>query len=547
MIENLIKPGINLTDGSFSVFIVRKLFFSFTTAVLLWSLYLVLHPLLLGTEERKLNKAVDLTSGDDKLPKVIGVQNESVLKVDNTVLTDDDILSQIKIKHPNVFVAHLRDSGPRFNKTCGLYVNPLDIHYNNIYWQQQKTDNESYILYGAYFDGRPAAGGRIIRILAMIDKINLTENANCLLWFGNEKPAFSKISHSLYIWNTKWGAKNESLHPYVLSCSIPKEYGDRVPDSVTLVGRPCDRATNNLRVVHNPLQEEYKKDFVVCVKALNLKHNASFAIRLVEWIELLRILGADKIVFYELHVHENITRVLEHYEKTWNVEIIKVTMPGHYANIPDLMPTYLKHRGASKRLQELIYFTDCLYQNMYQYQYVVLLDVDEVIVPRGEIKTWQQLIYDITLPEAVAAKNITYASFIARNVYFMDDKKELNDWYLEIPKYMHMLQHVRRDRNYIKPGGGIKAFHNTDLILALHNHFARACIGNPNLSCPRYDFDLKDAHLQHYCTARKNPGCTSPRNLTLDTNVWRFKHELIDAVKATLKETGFLKKSNLTL
>jgi len=44
-------------------------------------------------------------------------------------------------------------------------------------------------------------------------------------------------------------------------------------------------------------------------------------VRLVEWIELLNLLGADKIFMYQLQVHPNITKVLDHYQREGKVII----------------------------------------------------------------------------------------------------------------------------------------------------------------------------------------------------------------------------------
>ena len=83
-------------------------------------------------------------------------------------------------------------------------------------------------------------------------------------------------------------------------------------------------ATNNLRVVYNPVPEnQTKKNFAVCVKGLSFP-NVDFSVRfsphifvggeitlfrLVEWVEMVTALGAEKIFIYNLEVHPNITKV----------------------------------------------------------------------------------------------------------------------------------------------------------------------------------------------------------------------------------------------
>ena len=66
--------------------------------------------------------------------------------------------------------------------------------------------------------------------------------------------------------------------------------------SVSVVESKCDQATNNLRVTYNPLKEgEKKKKFAVCVKGLDFP-DKDISERLMEWIELLNILGAEKVL-----------------------------------------------------------------------------------------------------------------------------------------------------------------------------------------------------------------------------------------------------------
>ncbi|KAA0189243.1 hypothetical protein HAZT_HAZT003629 [Hyalella azteca] len=55
-------------------------------------------------------------------------------------------------------------------------------------------------------------------------------------------------------------------------------------------------------------------DFAVCVKGLDFPKE-DLSVRLVEWFETLRHLGAEKIFLYELEVHPNITKVLNYYKK----------------------------------------------------------------------------------------------------------------------------------------------------------------------------------------------------------------------------------------
>lgn len=106
------------------------------------------------------------------------------------------------------------------------------------------------------------------------------------------------------------------------ACVLPQRYKDQIPQSISLVEKQCDNATNNLKVIYEKPAE--KKDFGVCVKGLDFLHE-DLSVRLVEWIELLNLLGADKVFFYELQVHPNISKVLKYYEQEGKVTYILIS------------------------------------------------------------------------------------------------------------------------------------------------------------------------------------------------------------------------------
>ena len=94
---------------------------------------------------------------------------------------------------------------------------------------------------------------------------------------------------------------------------------------VSLVETPCQQPTNSirrdcsllltlsgqiihLRVIYNPVNpSEGKKPIAVCCKALYFP-TVDLSLRLVEWIEVQRALGAEKISLYNLAVHPNMMK-----------------------------------------------------------------------------------------------------------------------------------------------------------------------------------------------------------------------------------------------
>ncbi|CAF1386810.1 unnamed protein product [Didymodactylos carnosus] len=397
---------------------------------------------------------------------------------------------------------------PDFNK----------LHYNNIYWQQLQTKNGTFYLYRAYYDDRSSAGKRAsVRIIAMIDRIK-PEALMCQLWFNKlSSPILSPASY-ICSWYFKWGNYvDDALIPYIITCKIPKFNNlTLVPQAVSLVERICLERTNILRVTDNRPSNKKKEEFAVCVKGLDfLEDNISH--RLIEWIELITMLGAKKIFFYVFHVNSNVTKVLNYYEKIGKVELRKITLPGRQPNLPSVRHLYLKQQIIQKRQNELIPYNDCLYQNLYMYDYLALLDIDEIIMPLKH-DNWSQLLIEIQ-----ELNNFKQAgSYSFRHVYFLDDFVQKNS---TSSTHLHMLNHVYRSRNYSKPLANSKCFHNTSHVLSLHNHFPLVCVKQ----CKGYHVSEQLAHLQHYRKAcpPKRPCNKDPMDTVRDTTIFKYKDELI--------------------
>ena len=111
------------------------------------------------------------------------------------------------------------------------------------------------------------------------------------------------------------GAK-KLLNAYMLSCPALEAREDRVPVSVSLVQTLCQQGVKP----SNRREDGEKRGIGVCSKSLSYIKDGSK--KMVEWIELLLALGADKIMFSVLSVHPNIMKVANFYNaSTFNMHI----------------------------------------------------------------------------------------------------------------------------------------------------------------------------------------------------------------------------------
>lgn len=456
---------------------------------------------------------------------------------------------------PNLPLRYVQKRGTLVRSTgdkCHKYPPLFDILFSNTFWQVFHSSNGSYYLYSAFYDNR-SPNKPYIRILGMFNRIQPTVEVFCKIWYdGLTVPVISKLTKYNYIWRKEWGNyKDNVLQPYLMGCIVPDDEridGDQVPLSVSLVEQPCHTPTNNLRIIYNKqADDEQEENFAVCVKGLELMY-VDNSFRITEWLELLFILGADKVFIYDLGVHPNVSKVLKYYESQGRVHIQKSTLPGEQPTAPGLQHLYLKQKITNKRLNEVICYNDCLYNNMYRYKFVVLLDTDEVIMPRSA-PNWgtlfqQEKIMDVSSSgdDGLITFNRSVSSYCARHVYFLDSMTDESHWSPEIPAFMHMLQHVNRTIIYAQPLYYTKCFHDTKQVLTLHNHFPITCVGSGRCYCP--EIPLIKAHLQHYrteCVAELKAKCHYYKSQVVrDDNIWRFKKPLIDNTLHTLRHLGLL-------
>ena len=257
-----------------------------------------------------------LTTGNERVYPITGSPNELEPLVDKRPpKTEEELIKEIEDRLPSLPLAYWnknsklsvsQNSIPSKTDESGCvakYPSIYDLEFNNIYWQTLNTSNGTFQLFGAFYDNRKLSRiGPAIRIVGMINRIEPTIKTYCQLWYdGEREPKVVEILEYKYIWYSKWGNYKQGIYqPYVIACKIPQSNWKKGPPaSVSLVEKICDTASNNLRVIYN--KPKKKKDFAVCVKGLDFLHE-DLSVRLVEWIELIGLLGADKIFFYELQV-----------------------------------------------------------------------------------------------------------------------------------------------------------------------------------------------------------------------------------------------------
>jgi len=167
------------------------------------------------------------------------------------------------------------------------------------------------------------------------------------------------------------------------------------PSFISVVSGNCQQPDHILMVKStSPARGSYSVQFTVCLMPLHFNYSRVY--ELVEWIELNRILGAERFTVYVHLSTDNDEKILSYYKEHGLVEVIRWPLPVNNDEI--------HYFGQVVALQ------DCLYRNKATSEYVVNVDLDEFVIPhREDLYSWKDI---------VANRSITTLSFIFKNTFF---------------------------------------------------------------------------------------------------------------------------------
>lgn len=272
----------------------------------------------------------------------------------------------------------------------------------------------------------------------------------CQTWSKNseERHVDSVEATVTPIWWKQWDpGSRDAVTPLLISCNLVDTENE--PFFVSVSSNACEDASNVLRVEPST-NGDYSRNFTVCVKDMNFSYDISN--RLIEWFELLKLLGADRVDVYVAKVPKRVQKVLQFYAANKFVTVRPAPRPS-------------SETLWQRRRDHLLAYNDCLYRNLRQSRYIVPLDVDEIIVPR-EDETWPKLMTKLESLESRAA------SLAVSNAFFFDsfgDEYDDEDGSNKLP---HTLRYLRRS-SLISPAPQYsKSFVSTSKALTVFNHYA---------------------------------------------------------------------------
>ncbi|XP_017785039.1 PREDICTED: uncharacterized protein LOC108568453 [Nicrophorus vespilloides] len=378
-------------------------------------------------------------------------------------------------------------------------------------WQTVNGTRYKFYVFSAFFDNRK--GQRAIRVIGAT-KTRGPERVWCRLWYktkpdnGTQQHYMSRtVPAKIKVIRENWNLKYSACF---MLC--PLQRNQSIPSAVSIVAK-VKLAPANLLHVNNNFNESRPKvveqKFAVCVKPLHFDYNR--ALQILEFIELNRILGVEHFTFYNHTVGKQVGCILKDYVEK---------------GIVSLLPWQLNMLSQKEIRTEGLFaaLNDCLYRNMYKYSHVLLVDLDEYIIPRHN-DTLPQLIEWLT----TRINTKSTGSFSFQNAFFYLQWGD-GDWVYEsddsVATGLVTLKKVRRKSKLHPHKQRSKYICRPEFVVEAGNHFVWEFIpGHGTFNVPA------DAAILHHYRICEFGGddCINTAS-TIDTTAFRYKQRLVQSV-----------------
>ncbi|KAM3724671.1 Beta-1,4-galactosyltransferase galt-1 [Dirofilaria immitis] len=395
--------------------------------------------------------------------------------------------------------------------------------------------NDDLYIYSATYDRRRNSlypNNHIVEILSMsFRSIPLTNKIFCNLYDMIHEQYIVTEGTIREIWQRAWDPRDLFYIPNLISCPVPKyfEYSRNLTISLSKIACKSQEIAAQVRM--QPSKKE-KKGIAVCVKGLDYLEDMPE--RLVEWIEMQFITGADTITIYTYYVPYKMQKVLNYYSKQGTITVIPINLPGKSPNQAYIRSRFIWRNRQQKRRHELIPYNDCFYRHIDTHKFILILDIDEVIIPLKH-ENWSAMLDNIiTTLYDKNSKTAEVTSISVRNVFKFPSN--INSSNLAAPSYMYMLRNRRKSGTLSKPGEYGKAFINTDTVATVFNHFAlhrnRADVAKTLYVEPDVAIKL---HYKAKCPIESGKQCEQLKDVTVDdTAMDRYAEQLTKQVTKVL-------------
>ncbi|XP_072537115.1 uncharacterized protein [Salminus brasiliensis] len=272
--------------------------------------------------------------------------------------------------------------------------------------------------------------------------------------------------------------------------------------------------------------ETFQFNFTICISNLFGKYNN--VLQFAQTMEMYKLLGVQHVVIYNTSCGPNLEKLLQHYKKEGILEI--VSWPVDQFLNPSAGWNSQKNPGELQYYGQLVTLNECVYRHMYQSRYVLLNDIDEIIMPYKHANL-------PLLMESLQQEHKNRGVFLIENpifpkTQFEESRKFRRPEWKNIPG-VNIMEHIYREPSRTNIYNPTKMIVNPRYVLQTSVHSTLNHLGEI------YRVPFKVCHIVHVRVPLQKH--LSKEQLHIDTRVWDFQKELVPNVDKALHSAGLIK------
>ncbi|XP_028996032.1 beta-1,4-galactosyltransferase galt-1-like isoform X2 [Betta splendens] len=262
----------------------------------------------------------------------------------------------------------------------------------------------------------------------------------------------------------------------------------------------------------------FEFNFTVCISALFGGYNN--VLQFAQTLEIYRLLGVGRVVVYNNSGGPELSRLLHSYSQEGLVELVQ--WPIHNYLNPSHGWRLSVHGGDLQYYGQLVALNECIYRSMERSRYVLLNDIDEIIMPYQHDNL-------TSLMDTLQPQHPNTGVFIIQAlVYPKKTTKESNKGYVDawrqVPGFNILQRIYWEDRND-------KQYHRHKIFVEQTSvHYVLKLFGE------KYKIPEQLCHIMHSVT--KHLTERPLEELHLDKRLWDFKDRVIPRVTEMLRRAG---------
>uniref|UniRef100_A0A4W4FRC9 Glycosyltransferase family 92 protein n=1 Tax=Electrophorus electricus TaxID=8005 RepID=A0A4W4FRC9_ELEEL len=398
---------------------------------------------------------------------------------------------------------------------------PLDA--NNPYYKKcsvhTPTETLTFIREGKYFivsAYRDHREGRFIRVISIINRDHLTTPLFCTFCCAQETVQATEAQvmfHSLYFGFTYAAA-------YVICPDQPSCNATHVKVIPYLQGGNPDLPY--LPVQNKNIRDQsFPFDITVCFSNVLGSVNNN-VLQLIQSIELYKLLGVQKMFIYNNSCSPEVEKVLQYYQKEHTLDIISWPIDQYIQSGTDW-----SFKGEVHNSGQLAVMNDCIYRNMDQARYVLLADLQQIIVPYKH-STLPLLLSELQKQHSDVTEFLFETHVLPTSVSYDEGRFDLPEWRsvpgVNILKHVYKIPVGPEDFLSTKMIVNPRAIKQTAVFYVIRKSGETLHVPNDMATVLQFsDVEIRGLGKE---------------NFTLDYRIWDFGNQLIPKINEVLQNVS---------